>query len=170
MTTPQPQTTASLAQLADISEPLQPATFAFTPAISGLLLMLLGAAIFFLLKAYLHWRRFAAKRQALRILEALSTEQDAPARINQLIKQVLQHYQSTHPALSYNSRDWQHWLSEQHSLPLPDLTTLLYGNTPDSKVDSAAREQFYQFARGWLKAYKGKAAINSGPEGTHAGV
>ena len=170
MTTSQPQTAASLAQLADISEPLQPATFAFTPAMAGLLLMLLGAAIFFLLKAYLHWRRFAAKRQALRVLETLSTEQDAPARINQLIKQVLQHYQSSHPALSYTSRDWQHWLSEQHSLPLPDLTALLYANTPDSKADSIAREQFYQFARGWLKAYKGKAAINSWPESKHAGV
>ncbi len=170
MTTPQPQAAASLAQLADISEPLQPVAFTLTPAMMMVLLIILGAAIFFLLKAFLHWRRFAAKRQALRVLEALSVRQDAPAQINQLIKQVLQHYQSRHPALSYSSRDWQHWLSEQHSLPLPDLTTLLYGNTPDSKADSAAREQFYQFARSWLKAYKGKAAINSWPEGTHAGV
>lgn len=170
MTTPQPQTTASIAQLADISEPLQPVGFALTPAMVMVLLMLLGAMVFFLLKAYLHWRRFAAKRQALRVLEAISVRQDAPEQINQLIKQVLRHYQSTHPALSYNSRDWQHWLAEQHSMPLPDLTTLLYGKTADNKADSALREQFYQFARGWLKAYKGKAAINSWPEKHHAGV
>ena len=34
--------------------------------------------------------------------------------------------------------------------------------------DTAAREQLYQFARAWLRAYQGKAAINCWPEAKHA--
>ena len=157
-------THSALEQLADISEPMLPAEFAVTPVIALSALALLLALVFFLFKGYRRWRYFSAKRHALVLLEQLSVADDAPGQINMLIKRVLQHYQKGHPALSYNNRDWQHWLSQQHPLPLPDLTQLLYRDTSDT----AAREQFYQFARGWLGAYKGKAAVNCWPEAEHA--
>ena len=157
-------THSALEQLADISEPMLPADFAFTPAMGIALLGLLLGIVFLLYKMYRRWRYFAAKRQALVLLEQLSVAKDAPGKINMLLKRVLQHYQGNHQALSYNSKDWQHWLAQQHPLPLPDLTHLLYSNANDT----AAREQLYQFARAWLRAYQGKAAVNCWPEAKHA--
>lgn len=149
-------TPSPLDQLADISEPLLQTGFALAPAWWLLLASVIFALLYILLRLYKRWRYFAAKRQALRLLEQISPEPDAAAHINQLLKRVLQHYQPSHPALTLPTQQWQSWLAQQHSKPLPDLTRLLY----QAGRDSSANEQFYQFAKTWLSNYRGQAATN----------
>lgn len=148
-------THSALEQLADIAEPELLQRFALAPLWWLLLALALAGAVYLLLSLYQRWRYFAAKRQALQLLEQLALQNDAPAQINLLLKRVLQHYQPGHPALSCSTTQWQYWLAQQHPLPLPDLTTLLYQSGKDVK----ANEQLYQFARAWLTAYRGKAAL-----------
>ena len=143
----------ALEQLADISEPALQLSFALAPLWWLLAALLLAAIIYLLLRAYSRRRYFAAKRQALQLLEQISLKPDAAAQINQLLKRVLQHYQPSHPALTLPPQQWQSWLAQQHSKPLPDLTRLLY----QAGSDSSANEQFYQFAKAWLSNYRGKA-------------
>lgn len=159
-------THSPLDQLADISEPALQTGFALAPLWWLLLIVVLSALVYLLLRLYKRWRYFAAKRQALQLLEQISIEPDAAAQINQLLKRVLQHYQPAHPALSMPTQQWQSWLAQQHSKPLPDLSRLLYR----SGSDSNANEQFYQFAKAWLCSYSGKAQPNvtNSPEAANA--
>ncbi len=146
-------TPALLEQLADISEPPLLSGIQLPP-IAWFALVLLGMALLYLAwQRYRRWRYFAAKREALALLEQLAAQPAAASQVNQLLKRVLQHYQAAHPALSVPVAQWQHWLAAQHNAALPDLTVLLYSAQPDSN-DS---RQFYQFARNWLAAYNGKA-------------
>ena len=146
-------THSPLDQLADISEPALQTGFALAPVWWLLLILVFCAVAYLLLRLYKRWRYFAARRQALQLLEQISIEPDAAAQINQLLKRVLQHYQPSHPALTLPPQQWQSWLAQQHSKPLPDLTRLLY----QAGSDSSANEQFYQFAKAWLSNYRGKA-------------
>lgn len=146
-------TPSPLDQLADISEPALQTGFALAPGWWALLILACCALIYLLLRLYKRWRYFAARRQALQLLEQISIEPDAAVQINQLLKRVLQHYQPLHPALTIPAQQWQCWLAQQHNKPLPDLTRLLYQPGSDSK----ANEQFYQFAKAWLNGYRGKA-------------
>ncbi|WP_166840571.1 DUF4381 family protein [Rheinheimera pleomorphica] len=148
-------THSALEQLADIAEPETLQHFALAPLWWLLLALVLAGAVYLLLSLYQRWRYFAAKRQALQLLEQLALQNDAPVQINLLLKRVLQHYQPGHPALSCSTTQWQHWLAQQHPLPLPDLTQLLY----QGRQDVEANEQLYQFARAWLTAYRGKAVL-----------
>lgn len=146
-------THSPLDQLADITEPTLQTGFALAPGWWLLLMLACCALIYVLFRLYKRWRYFAAKRQALQLLEQISLKPDAAAQINQLLKRVLQHYQPSHPALTLPPQQWQNWLAQQHSNPLPDLTRLLY----QAGSDSSANEQFYQFAKAWLSSYRGKA-------------
>lgn len=146
-------THSPLDQLADISEPALQTGFALAPVWWLLLILVLSALAYLILRLYKRWRYFAARRHALQLLEQISIEPDAAAQINQLLKRVLQHYQPSHPALTLPPQQWQSWLAQQHSKPLPDLTRLLY----QAGSDSSANEQLYQFAKAWLNGYRGKA-------------
>lgn len=143
----------ALASLADIIEPDFTSQFALAP-IYWLLIAAIVAVI-----GYAGWkitqrhRYWFAKRQAIKLLAQLEQHPAAAKQINQLLKRVLQHYQPAHPALSASSEQWQQWLAKQSTLPLPNLSQLLY------QADSSAAEveQFYIFARQWLTDYKATA-------------
>lgn len=152
-------TSSPLAQLADISEPELLLGFALAPVWWLLIALSVAGLCYLLLYCYRRWRYFAAKRQALQLLEQLYAGDNAASQINQLLKRVLQHYQPAHPALSMSPLQWQRWLSAQHSQPLPDLTVLLY----QPGQHSAATTAFYLFAKSWLTTYRAKA-----PEGSAA--
>jgi hypothetical protein len=147
-----------LAQLADISEPpLQPG-FALAPVWWCLIIALTVTSVYLTWRLYQRWRFFAAKREALTLLEQLANADNAASDINLLLKRVLHHYQPAHPALGMTTLQWQCWLAAQQNQPLPDLTPLLY--QADNHADATA--QFYQFAKRWLKAYRAKAPVGSG--------
>jgi hypothetical protein len=152
---------SELAQLADISEPPLQAGFALAPLWWLLIVLIVSAVAYVLVRLYRRWRYFAAKRDALVLLAQLSPTATSATEINQLIKRVLQHYQPAHPALSMDSVHWQRWLAFQQAKPLPDLATLLYQNHADAK----ACEQFYQFAQCWLSAYRGQAPLTIDAQG-----
>ena len=149
------ETHSPLSQLADISEPPLVLGFAFTPIWWLLSLVLITGLFYVALRFYKRWRFYAAKRQALQLLEQASVEKNAASMFNQLIKRVLVHYQPAHPALSLNSKQWQQWLAAQQEMPLPDLTRLLY----QAGTDRAGTEQFYQFAKVWLTHYNANAPL-----------
>lgn len=146
-------THAALEQLADISEPAFTADFALAPLWWLLLALVLGSLLYLAIWLYLRWRHLAAQREALKLLEQISLQPDAAAQMNQLLKRVLRHYQPAHPALQLTGQQWQQWLAQQHPLPLPDLSRLLY----QAQRDTDANELFYQFSKAWLTAYRGAA-------------
>lgn len=146
-------THSALEQLADISEPAFTADFALAPVWWLLLALVLGSVFYVAIRLYRRWRHLAAQREALQLLEQISLQPDAAAQMNQLLKRVLQHYQPAHPALQLTGRQWQQWLAQQHSLPLPDLGRLLY----QPQLDTDANELLYQFSKAWLTAYRGAA-------------
>lgn len=158
-------THSPLDQLADISEPVLQTGFALAPIWWLLLILVVAAVAYLLLRLYKRWRYFAAKREALQLLDQIATKPNAAAQINQLLKRVLQHYQPAHPALTLPTQRWQSWLAQQHHNTLPNLTRLLY----QADSDSHAKEQFYQFAKVWLNSYRGSAQpVNNSKEATNA--
>ena len=159
------ETGSPLAQLADISEPELVLGFAMAPLWWLLIALLATSLLYLALRIYRRWRYFAAKRQAITLLEQLHNSGDNAAEINQLLKRVLKHYQPAHPALSMDSAHWQQWLAAQSNLPLPDLTALLY----QRENNSTANASFYLFAKAWLQNYKAKAPLQTGTaEAKHA--
>jgi hypothetical protein len=159
------ETQSPLEQLADISEPPLELAFALAPLWWFLIGLSAASLCYLLLLWYRRWQYFAAKRQALKLLESLMASEHAASEINQLLKRVLQHYQPKHPALSMPPEQWQHWLRFQHSQPLPDLAHLLY--QPGQQAE--ASKQFYQFAKVWLSQYNAKAPTSIAiPEASNA--
>ncbi|MBZ9611698.1 DUF4381 domain-containing protein [Rheinheimera maricola] len=160
------ETQSALEQLADISEPALVSNFALAPVWWFVLVLSLAGLLYLALSYYWRWRHLAAKREALKLLELISLQPDAASQINQLLKRVLRHYQPTHTALNLSGAAWQDWLAQQHQLPLPDLSRLLY----QAQQDTAGNELLYQFAKAWLTAYRGEAPAPQSqqhPEGLH---
>lgn len=148
-----------LAALADIIEPEFNHQFALAPIYWLLLLISLAIIVYASWRLIQHRRYWLAKRQAIKQLANLRQQPDAANQINLLLKRVLQHYQPGHPALSASSEQWQYWLAKDISLPLPNLSQLLYKATRSP----AEVEQFYIFAKQWLSQYQAKADINVSP-------
>lgn len=142
-----------LSQLADISEPAINHSFALAPLYWVLLGLLVLTLLYLAIRAYQRYQYFAAKREALLLLEHVSDAAHPAGAINTLLKRVLAQYQPGHPALSVSTAKWQQWLSQQHDQPLPDLTQLLY----QPGANTAATAQYQLFARCWLQRYQGKA-------------
>ena len=142
-----------LSQLADISEPPISYSFALAPLYWVLLGFLVLTLLYLAIRAYQRYRYFAAKREALLLLEQTTAAPHPAAAVNALLKRVLAQYQPGHPALTVSTAQWQQWLSQQHDLPLPDLNQLLYQRSDDT----AATAQYHHFARCWLERYQGKA-------------
>jgi hypothetical protein len=143
----------ALAALADIIEPEFTAHFALAPIYWLLLIISLAVIVYASWQLIQHRRYWLAKRQAIKQIANMRQQPDAANQINQLLKRVLKHYQPAHPALSASSEQWQYWLAKDMSLPLPNLSQLLYKATcSESEV-----EQFYIFAKQWLIQYHAKA-------------
>lgn len=142
-----------LAELADIIEPELNLPFQLAPGwwlLIILLLLLSGVLIVWLFR---RWQFLAARREALLLLKQTDlTRNSAAADINLLLKRLLLHYSPAHPALTASGQQWQQFLQQQlPDISLPDLTPLLYSQTPDTE----ALQQFFQFARQWLLRFNG---------------
>ncbi|MGI5309587.1 DUF4381 domain-containing protein [Rheinheimera sp. WS51] len=142
----------ALASLADIVEPEFSHSFGLAPIYWLLILGGLTALVFSVYKLIQRHHYWLAKRQALAQLNQLEQQPNAGQQINQLLKRVLQHYQPNHPALSANTEQWQLWLAKHSSQALPNLNQLLYSKTSSE----TELNQFYIFAKHWLKQYQGQ--------------
>ncbi|MBV2127670.1 DUF4381 domain-containing protein [Arsukibacterium indicum] len=141
-----------LEQLVDIAEPAYQLSWQIPPGGYILIVIAIIALVYSGWRVYQRRRYLAAKRQAIALLAKIPPS--ASNQINQLLKRVIKHYAPRHPVLTASTRQWQHFLQQQlPGTPLPPLAYLLYQTSGDSDENdnSDDSQQFYNFARQWLK-------------------
>ena len=163
MTEPHPL----LAELADIVEAGQaPATgIAAGWWLLSLLALLAAVLVVWLAsKRRLQQQQQAALVAARHELQQLSQQKEPnAASINQLLKRLIRHYAPHSALLGCPVAEWQAFLQQQCPGDWPDLTTLLYQQTPEPEL----AQRFAKLANTWLAQQTAEQLqqLDGGPHG-----
>lgn len=139
----------ALASLKDIQLPTAigywplPIGYWIVIIISIILLCIIGV---FTLK---HFKRTAAKREALRQLADLQPEEDYFAiQVNSILKRAAMSYVPRHQIASLEGTAWYHWLAQQNNIP--ELSQLLDSRYQAAPLSVAEQLTLKTVAKKWL--------------------
>ena len=158
---------ANISQLQSLPLPAPVSYFPQTWGWLALLLVLLGAALFFAGRAYWHWQRNRYRRAALaqlaQLQAALASSSDrSPLRqLPDLLKRTALSIPAQSGVASLGGQDWQRFLESSCPAPLPadfsrQLAVLSYA--PKAQLQALSEQQIEDLlgaSRHWLEQHHG---------------